>query len=458
MKQYLNSFMVIMTFSGAAFGFDVSQIPGEITYSNSPAGKQEMCVRANKILPSAYKDKDLKQEQELCNYDFYKNVALCPKLNSTNPGVLITEIIEGKTRTETMNMCSSKQSISVEAKFKNSITCSYTPSILAYYHFSRFLKAGNVPVAVLRTMDRTEHWNVAQRALKAVANNPSSVIYKTWSQFANAHNNLNNMDVFDNSKQFVYGALSDNPKKEFKYTEISGVGDYETRYERFLKQRPYLNVANPQNALDIAGSNDYKKSLQTILQMKDVSDMILLDTLFSQDDRIGNIHYKLAWYIPEQDEKTGELKFEVKNSKAQLSNDSKSWVIPQEEKNYSQIGGVLVREILMKDNDCGVNVAVRSNMMRKISAIEGVRHMSARTYRRFIDLYKVAKTTEFTNWMKAELQFKYADIKDPRKGFLANLDRAYSVLNTNCKNGSLKLDLNIDELIPGSTKQKVSCD
>lgn len=458
MSILFKSVLAVMSFGSFAQAFDIAQIKGEVTRHSSPSGKVEICARANKLFPEAYKDKDFKHEQELCSYNFYVDKALCPKLNSTNPGVLIAELLEGKSREETMRMCLSKQDLSIEAKFKNSITCSYTPSILAYYHFSRLLKAGNVPVAVIRTMDRAEHWAVAQRALKVTSSNTSSVIHKTWTQFAQVHTNLNNADIFDSTKQFVFGALSDNPKKEYKYTEVSGVGVYDTRYERFLQQKPYLNVASQNDITTITGSTEYRKSLPTIVQMKDVSDMILLDTLFSQDDRIGNIHFKLSWYYPVNDPKTGKMKFENESSKAQLSSDKKSWVIPENEKAIAQKGGVLVKEILMKDNDCGVDVAKRTNMMRKISAIEGVRHMSARTYKKFMDLYKVAKTPEFLNWMKSELYFKDADLQDPKRGFLANLERAHTVLKTNCKSGVLKLDANINDLIPGNAKEIVSCE
>ena len=53
-----------------------------------------------------------------------------------------------------------------EAKYKLSTSCSYTPSLLAYYHLSRVLgNIVNVPVAVVRTLDLDRHKAVAQHAL-----------------------------------------------------------------------------------------------------------------------------------------------------------------------------------------------------------------------------------------------------------------------------------------------------
>jgi hypothetical protein len=89
----------------------------------------------------------------------------------------------------------------------------------------------------------------------------------------------------------LYGALSENAKGEEKYTEVSGVGDFATRYQRFLEQNPFLNVANPADVETVGKSKRIEKLVPVILQMRDVSGMILLDTLLSQDDRIGNIQY-----------------------------------------------------------------------------------------------------------------------------------------------------------------------
>lgn len=457
------AFAAIQILSSMSFAaLDINKITGQKTAYKSTFGKQELCVISDKMKPADYKDKDARDEQQLCGYDFYTNVGLCSKLNSTNPGTLIVELLAGKSRQDTMKMCSSKDGLSVEAKFKNSISCSYAPSILAYYHFSRMLKAGNVPVAVLRTMDKAEHLKVTKEALRILSSKTGDVIYKTWSSFLKEHESASNQNIFDTTGQFVYGALSDNPKGEMRYTEVSGVGSYDTRYERFLQQPPYKKVSSSSRVSDLAGSDQYKKIAPVVVQMKDVSDMILLDTLFSQDDRIGNIHYKLSWMVEKTDTQ-GKKSFDFEKSKAKLAADKKTWVIPENEKAIQNSGAVLVKEILLKDNDCGVNIDKRSNMMRKISALEGVKHMSGRTYKRFIEMYKMAQTPEFKNWMRMSLLFREADLgSNPGtrsgKSFYANLEKAYSILTANCKSGALKLDLNVDDYIPGNAPQNYSCE
>lgn len=440
---------------------NVSQIQGDTTTTISPQGKAEICAIAPKVFPKIYSDSDLKDEKELCAMDFYRTQALCPKQNSTNPGVLIAKIEQGQTRDQATAMCKGpNDDLSIKAKFKNSISCSYTPSILAYYHFSRILKAGRVPVAVLRTMDRQEHLKIAQKGVQFTKS--GDIINQTWQSFISQHAKINSNNLFDSSREFVYGALTDNPKKEMKYTEVSGVGSYETRYQRFLQQTPYLRVADSRSVQALVGSNDSQKLIPAIVQMKDVSDMILLDTLFSQDDRIGNIHFKYAWYYTAQDPQTGKITFENKGSKAQLSADKKTIHIPADEKVMQDQGAILVKEMLMKDNDCGVNVAARSNMMRKVSALEGVRHMSPRTYQRFMNFYKISKNAETLNWMKRDLLFTDADLgvggNTGSKSFFANLEKARSILVQGCKNGSLKLDLSLDNLLHPEEAEQIACE
>lgn len=422
------------------------------TLFTSPNGLVESCIIPQKIKASYFSKGDEEDEATLCGMDFYKDSLVCPKQNSTNPGILIGEMIAGvsKERAEA-NYCKgpNKDYVSVEAKFKQSISCSYTPSVLAYYQFSRLLDdAGRVPVAVIRTMDKREH---QKQTHKALSYGLSGVIKTTWSTFASEHRKGTNDKLFDNSRQFVYGALSDNPKREERYTEVSGRGSYETRYQRFLQQKPFLNVANPASIERIAGSS-FEKAVHTVVQMKDVSDMILLDTLFSQDDRIGNIHYKLAWYFIDE-----KGKVDRKTSKSKFG--KSGWATPKEEQEkFGSKGGILVKEMLLKDNDCGVDVTKRSNMMRNISAIEKVRHMSGKTYSRFMAFAKQAKHPDTESWMKRELLFTDRDLKGHPRSFQSNLDRAVTVLKANCESGLLKLDLNVQDFVPGAQKMKVHCD
>ncbi|MGZ3791344.1 MAG: hypothetical protein ACXVCP_03280 [Bdellovibrio sp.] len=282
----------------------------------------EICVIPSKIKTfpdTRYSKKDEEKEAKLCSLTVYENsletddslttVATCPKITSTNPGVLFVEIPGhdkkdwNKEKTENA-FCKPKTEFSpaykdayeVEAKLKHSVTCSYTPSALAAYHVGRMLGgAGNTPVAVTRTMNRQTHEGIIAKAQDLLKDQTNTIIFNSWNMFQKKSAEHTDDKIYIDDGQQIYGALSENIKKEFIYTEVSGVGPYDTRYARFQKQEPFLRITDNRTLSEIAGGMNYRNVIPVAQQMKDVSDMIILDTLLSQDDRIGNIHFKLNW-------------------------------------------------------------------------------------------------------------------------------------------------------------------
>ncbi|MCC6138197.1 MAG: hypothetical protein IT287_06165 [Bdellovibrionaceae bacterium] len=138
----------------------------------------EVCVIPDRfpIEDVDYSKRDAKLEKRLCSYDFHLDasteeataVALCPKLFSTYPAVELIELPVGSTKTDyEKKMCNKtvggKNKGKKLAKYKNSMSCSKTPSIVGYYHVSRALGIDSVPVSVLRTMEKSVHQEVADR-------------------------------------------------------------------------------------------------------------------------------------------------------------------------------------------------------------------------------------------------------------------------------------------------------
>ena len=428
-----------------------------------------------------YSEKDSNKEKSLCNFAWHSDkdisdpngsvsVAICPKLNSTNPGVQLFKIPEStsdqtwnKTRTE-KEFCKEKSDINskytelsdLEAKFKQSITCSYAPSALAAYHLSRMLGGiGNTPVSVVRTMDSKSHKKIVDKALDILQGRNNEQIYMAWNQFSKSYQTNKNPKFFTGDELFIYGALSDNKKNEFNYTEVSGVGPYDTRYMRFQKQKPFVRVSNSDDLSVIIGSSDFSQVIPVVQQMKDVSDMIVLDSLLSQDDRIGNIHFLLG-RIKLSDDGTPirslVKKDEVKAFETRAKKQYKRTLNRLSESEISNLSinskekGELVRFMLLKDNDCGVDVDKRSNQMRKISAIEQVRHMSPTTYRQLMELLSLSKSKDsgLDVFFKQTLLFRDVDYSTKNsKSFLSNLIKVSDALKKNCKAGLLKLDLDV---------------
>mgnify|MGYP003350941830 CR=1 FL=1 len=123
----------------------------------SPAGLVEICVIPKKWSGAAFRNDDIADENEMCALDMYRNAGLCPKYSSTNPAILLIEpnAKYSKQQIDASSCQIDALDFEVEGKFKQSITCSYTPSILAYYQVSRILgNINRVPVSVIRSMDR----------------------------------------------------------------------------------------------------------------------------------------------------------------------------------------------------------------------------------------------------------------------------------------------------------------
>lgn len=421
----------------------------EITL-RSPRGLAESCIIPKKSELGTYSLKDVEKENRLCSYDFYTNMGVCPKYNSTNPGILLINPTDkfSKQAIDASNCDVKKMDLPTEAKFKQSISCSYTPAILAYYQLSRILgDIGQVPVSVFRTMDISIHKQLTDKAIHYLAGGTTQIA-RTWLQFAQVHRSPSQYPkIVDPSQNFIYGALSDNVKGEEQYIDVSGRGPYESRYERFLTQPPYRKLTDPRPVSQMLSSQDFVQVAPTVVQLKDVSDMILLDFILSQQDRIGNIHYKYYWYYLNPQNSQHILR---KKSKASIKKDV--LIVPENE--TAEMAGkqaVLLKQMILRDNDCGI---INSNMMRKHGALEGVRHFSPQTYQKFMALAKQLEKSDSDDYLKNELFFTEMDIKKVKD----NVARAKQILVSKCRSGELHFDLDLTSYTPGGRIPQVACE
>ncbi|WP_413568714.1 hypothetical protein ACLWBD_14550 [Bdellovibrio sp. HCB117] len=444
------SVLCVSTCASSSFALNLSELQGERRVEfRSPQGLAEVCVVPKKWPGASYRSDDVEKENDLCSYDFHTNMGICPKYTSTNPAILLLKpnATYSKAAIDASNCDVKKMNVKTEAKFKQSVTCSYTPAILAYYPISRILgNVGRVPVAVIRSMDREVHSRQTDKAIAHFQNSTDDIKY-SWNAMGKVHKNpANYPTVIDGTLSQIYGALSDNIKNEEQYVEVSGKGVYETRYERFLQQPPFLKVSGSQTVEQMLGTKDFAAVAQTVTQMKDVSDLVLLDTLMNQQDRIGNIHYKFYWYAANPaTQKIERMKSEAKWVGNQLQ-------VPQAEKDLmAGKQAALIKEMVLKDNDCGI---VKTNMMRRVGALEKVKHMSYNTYRRFMAFERTLKDAYTKDYFMKEMLFTSGDY-----GVLVgNATKAKQILLSKCQAGELIFDVDLETYIPGATKPIYRCD
>ncbi len=448
---------------------------------NLPRGTQlvqrsanEVCVVPKKLAGGEYSKKDLEMEINLCNLDVNgasANTGICGKTASTNPGVEFFRVPKGMTAaaleakdceisadttqklkaqdikanglpkgaTSEKDVDDGAYEAKKLAKYKLSTSCSYTPAILGYYHVSRALGGLNqVPPAVLRTMDIKRHLQVGNETMAKLraSGEASDVIGLTWGsllKFLNAGASSSKKDVLmTDDFQQSYGALQANPTKEEKYSELyNGGSDQNIRAQNFRdKNVIYSKLKKSASIRDIVSTNWTTENVQLLQQMKNVADMILMDTMLSQEDRFGNVHFTMDYYYM----KDGNVKRESKMSAEDVKN----------------LRAVRVKNMMMKDNDCGVN---RTNHLKVNKLLAGLAHFNPETYHKLLQLNTSLATEDTRLFFRRETMMNESDFAQ----FKANVGYAVSTLQTACKKGALKLDLDLDGHF-ASAKQNTSCE
>lgn len=413
----------------------------------------ELCIIPKK-LGGAYTPDDLKNEKKLCNVNFEnatpgESAALCPKTSSTNPGIYVNKL-DGKSKEEVEAGGCRTSKIGT---FKQSVTCSYTGSIIGYYHLSRFLGgAANVPVSVGRTMDLEKHKAMAERGIAATKaiDAPGFDVYDGWVQFkgwdANPKAAPRSSQVYTSDFTQLYGAFQDNAKDNGRHPMLR-VGGGPAGMNQFLAGAAFKSISEPTPlAQRFPGAGSDPASLQGLILAKDAADMVLMDELMSQQDRYGNIESQ-AFKVFEEG---GQLK-KVRLDRKDESEDKAESPIDRPD-----VPGTIVHELLLRDNDCGVaktNVNATANGGKGI--VTSLAHMSAHTYKHF-------------QWMAAEIgragspvQRAFAEESFWNATDLANVTKQAqalaATLKSRCQSGALALDADLRDHRAGTIPGKEAC-
>ncbi len=403
----------------------------------SPGKVDEVCI-IPKGFPGLEADaKELEKLQKLCAFDFYgpsgekKDIitASCPKLTSTNPGVEIEEVPAGTSVADYVaNECvkDANRSGKKLAKFKQSISCSYAPAILSYYQVAAALGGSiEVPGTVIRTMDLAEHRKITALALP----NSKDTIHDTWVSWKSAEADPKNYKkkerLFTDDFEQIYGALSKNPGGELKYSEINA------GLKGFKNSKGWENVRNSAPIAKMVKA-DLASAAQTMIQMKDISNFLVMDYILSQQDRFGNIHAVEMYYA-----------FDGKDVKKRKK---------KNDKDVALAGEIVVKELLLKDNDCGMRPD--DNVAKNEKMLQAIRHMAPKNYKKLLEFAAAVKTPEVASYFQTEMLATSDDVKTVQK----NTADAVTILQAACKSGDLKLDLDLEGYLAGKDLSKSECE
>ncbi|MGZ3742704.1 MAG: hypothetical protein ACXWRE_02360 [Pseudobdellovibrionaceae bacterium] len=447
--------MLWMNFSSA----QAAAVAGETTTFQSPRGISESCTAITKLPMGEYSEKDLAKEKELCSIDFYNDsVALCPKTWSTSPGTIILD--NSKTglsslRVEASN-CRKDSPLDSIAKFKQTMnaadtSATFSLSSILYYHFSRALDATvDVAAAVYRTMDKEAHYNrVSSKAAPPAAAKMNAA---GWRHLRKAEKNPSTYsptgDLFTSDRQQIYGVLLKTKGErygvEVNGTRASGWGqgqnlDFQKtpafmalKSAQSMPQSMHEGVTqafkNPAMAKAFAGIRP--SDTQVALWMKEVSEIAILDYIFSQQDRVGNVDYRWFWIYQDP---SGKVQMMKEDSKVSLLKKS-TIKVPGKIAGFNPI---LVQKTWIGDNDAGGKTSYM-NFARSTRMLENIHHLSPETYRR---LYQLALDFETQGPNYQALVSSFGLSSDSLKQTLTNTKMAAAIFIKACEAKSLHFDL-----------------
>ena len=417
----------------------------EITQHTAPNGTVELATRPSTFPghPEIYSQKDIETEKELAAIDFYNgktkddlDIVLIPKTYSTSPGLNVhaLKLPAGVSRLSYASAHTGKSDSGqgkLIAKYKQSIPThfTYSPSILGYYHLSRFLDAGHVEPAIVRTMDVESHKPLADLGkAKATGSNNR----EQWTQLRALDDAHSNPSLYTKDGKQLYGVLQANPTGEESYPHLSDLAGAAA----FAASSEFAKVTSSSplqlNYKDAAGKLD-QAVVQQIVQIRDLSDMVLMDYIMSQADRFsGNMHSEKVYLWIDN----GVVKSDSKKSDPAKA---------AEQLKQMPADAVLVNRMIMKDNDAGL---ISGNSAKTYHLLEKISHMDSKTYDRLLDLQKELQKPEVAQWYQTELLFTSADFNTIKN----NVDQAVAILNGRKGNG-LFLDANVSAAIGGADSQ-----
>lgn len=463
---------LVSVFSTAAHAID--NPPGEVLRSfTSPNGISEFCsvprtldldvALASPGAPAflAFDAAQSKSMQRTCKADFYDTresteeepaAVICPKLSSTNPAVMIHDLPPHIAR----KLFLAKECVKAKdragdtiAKFKQSVSCSYTPAILAYPRMAEIMGAEiELPFTVYRSMDRREHleFAAAAKALAAKLAGADSLIAQTWrtihSDDLNPAKSPRRAALFRDADQLLYGSLVPDTKGDEIYWEANGsaVGD---RVANFQKTAAFAMVSNAKAVASWGLAQEFTPAVaQKLVLLREMGDLIVLDTLLAQQDRFGNLHYR-PHYLALEAGGAHRWVLARKKKKADLTPAEAAQVKkgafipdPKQAAELGAQGYLLLNRMLLADNDCGVT---KENKMGKARIAEKLAHLHPNTYAAVQKMQELAKLGKLAPYLRDELLFTARDVATVQ----ANLASLAKTLKARCLSGALKLDADL---------------
>jgi len=426
-----------------------------------------------RIPGATYRPQGEAQERRLCAIDFHKHShALCPKLFSTSPGTLIYDQSEGpyarRPAEFEREVCSTGDVVTTEVvgsaiSYKMSVntretSATFANSSLICYHFARYFDAAvHVPPAVLRSIDKQVHLErVARRGESVSATRPPlKMLHAGWSTVVRAEQDPASYqptdELFTPDRKQIYGVLLHPEGKrygdEVNGSRQSGWGEGHSR--DFQQTAPFIALASDRPLAEAVRQGIAQghassaipadvRAEQVAFWVRELIDVTLLDYLFSQQDRIGNIDYLPHW-VWVQDGQVRHLPATGSKPPAEIAARS-----PQ-----------LIKRTELGDNDAGVRLSY-ANYTQRTGMLERIRHYQPHTYRQLMAL-----DADFAarGPLHAHVRTTFGLSAGEFDRVAANVKSAAAILRESCSAGRLRFDADPEAFMRDgkAVAQKVDC-
>lgn len=316
-----------------------------------------------------------------------------------------------------------------------------------------------MPVAVWRSMDRGMHLTEVARPGLAISghSHSSDMNHAGWQLLVAADQDPSAYqpvdDVFTADRSALYGVMlkssGDRYNSEFNGTRASGWGKGQN--EDFQRTAPFLalRTEGPLDAAIAAGVAEARKDpqiardmaadvapVQVAYWMRDLTEIVLLDFILSQQDRIGNIDHVPMWVWVENGE--------IKSRKAKSHGDEDADLPP---------GAIRLKRTHLNDNDAGGRVEY-ANFAKSTGMLDGLRHFPAETYAKLMALDADLKAE---GPLHAYLRDSFGLDARQFAQIVKNTSLAAEILSGACRAGTMAFDLDPEAfLLTGRTEAQAA--
>ncbi len=303
--------------------------PTEVVHS-SPDGVPETCqlLQAFPYEPPDladdpksmrwYREDDFDDIAALCKIDFYADkstddvtaMGACPKTHWTTPALELYDLSEtklSKAKWEELQCPRYKRrNLPKLAKLKIPVYAKESEAGMMFFHFSRLLgNAAFVYPATAREVSRPEWVKLSVRAMTNIAKHKVETTLGAWGLLRNRHRKQKR------DPDVILGALAKNPRGEHSHMQFRGIKFPIFKAILFRKTAYYklvndLDPIHDKIDLDPGDPVAYHKAVQRLTYAEDFTNLVIMDYIFNERDRNGNIEAKVYAHYTTDD---GDLRW-----------------------------------------------------------------------------------------------------------------------------------------------------